>query len=249
MAQQKDHAMTDPDYAALDIELRSLLGLHVAPIAITFSDQAPPNIEPHDSPIPRPTPDGRTGRVPAGCVFWIHAAERTFTTVAADHGNFSVGSVTHGFKTLEEVGSNADVAALLESGWVTMDIMPTLPVVQKRPNFITYGPLPETPSAPDVILLRLNARQAMVLSDAVSELRFEGKPQCHIIPMAKEGQDVAVSVGCMLSRVRTGMSNHEMTGAIPGPHLAEVVEKLKTTSAADTLVAAYASEDKQRFDA
>ena len=240
--------MTGPDYAALDTDLRSLLGLQVAPIAITFSDQAPPNTEPHNAPIPSPTPDGRTGRVSAGCVFWIHAAERTFTTVAEDHGNCSVGSVTHGFKTLEEVGSHADVATLLESGWVTMDIMPTLPVVQQRPNFITYGPLSQTPSAPDVILLRLNARQAMVLSDALPELRFEGKPQCHIIPMAKEGQDVAVSVGCMLSRVRTGMSNHEMTGAIPGPRLAEVVEKLKTTSAADTLVAAYASEDKQRFD-
>jgi uncharacterized protein (DUF169 family) len=198
--------------------------------------------------MPSPTPDGRTGRVPAGCVFWIHATERTFTTVAADHGNCSVGSVTHGFKTLEDVGNHADVAALLESGWVTMDIMPTLPVVQDRPHFITYGPLQETPAVPDVVLLRLNARQAMVLSDALPELRFEGKPQCHIIPMAKEGQDVAVSVGCMLSRVRTGMSNHEMTGAIPGPRLAEVVEKLKATCAADTTVAAYASEDKQRFD-
>lgn len=240
--------MTHPDYAALDTELRSLLGLQVAPIAITFSEQAPTNIVPFDSPMPSPTLDGRTGRVSAGCVFWIHATERTFMTVAADHGNCSVGSVTHGFKTLDDVGGNADVAALLESGWVTMDIMPTLPVVQERPNFITYGPLKETPVAPDVVLLRLNARQAMMLSDALPELRFEGKPQCHIIPMAKEGQDVAVSVGCMLSRVRTGMSNQEMTGAIPGPRLAEVVEKLQATYAADTTVAAYASEDKRRFD-
>jgi uncharacterized protein (DUF169 family) len=248
MTQQKEHAMTGPDYAALDSALRSLLGLQVAPIAITFSAQAPPNIVPFDSPMPSPTPDGRTGRVPAGCVFWIHATQRTFTTVAADHGNCSVGSVTHGFKTLEDVGNNADVAALLESGWVTMDIMPTLPVVQDRPNFITYGPLQATPAAPDVVLLRLDARQAMVLSDALPELRFEGKPQCHIIPMAKEGQAVAVSVGGMLSRVRTGMSNHEMTGAIPGSRLAEVVEKLQATCAADTTVAAYASADKQRFD-
>ena len=43
------------------------------------------------------------------------------------------------------------------------------------------------------------------------------------------------------------MSNHEMTAAIPGPRLAEVVEKLQATCAADTTVAAYASEDKQRF--
>ena len=37
--------------------------------------------------MPAPTADGRTGRVPAGCVFWIRGAERSFTTVAEDHGN------------------------------------------------------------------------------------------------------------------------------------------------------------------
>ena len=184
--------MTGPDYAALDTALRSLSGLQVAPIAITFSDQAPPNIVPYDSPMSSPTPDGRTG--------------------------------------------------------ITMEIMPTVPVVQDRPNFIIYGPLQETPAALDVVLLRLNARQAMVLSDALPELRFEGKPQCHSVPMAKEGQDVAVSVGYLLSRVRTGMSNHEMTGAISGPRLAEVAEKLQATCVADTTVAVYASEDKRRFD-
>ena len=57
-----------------------------------------------DEPMPAPLPDGRTGRVPAGCVFWMKAADRTFGTVAEDHGNCSVGSLTHGFKTLDEVG-------------------------------------------------------------------------------------------------------------------------------------------------
>ena len=68
------------------------------------------------SPCPSALPDGRTGRVPAGCVFWMKAAERTFSTVAEDHGNCSVGSVTHGFKTLDEVAGNSDVAALLDIG-------------------------------------------------------------------------------------------------------------------------------------
>lgn len=234
-------------WTTLSAELDSLLKLQSAPLAITFSTEAPAGVTPFDSPMPEPTDDGRTGRVPAGCVFWIKAANRTFTTEPADHGNCSVGSLTHGLKTLEEVAGNSDVAALLETGWVTMDVVPMIPTVKDRPNFITYGPLAETSVDPDVIFLRLNPKQAMMLSDAVPELKFEGKPQCHIIPMAKEGNEVAISVGCMLSRVRTGMSNNEMTCAIPARRLGEVVERLKTHAAADNAVAAYASRDAQRF--
>lgn len=60
---------------------------------------------------------------------------------------------------------------------------------------------------------------------------------------------VAVSVGCMLSRVRTGMSNNEMTCAIPAGRLAKVIDTLKTTCTADNTVAPYASEDGRRFGA
>ena len=52
-----------------------------------------------------PAEDGRTGRVAAGCVFWIEAASKTFSTVAEDHGNCSVGRVTHGFAALEDVAN------------------------------------------------------------------------------------------------------------------------------------------------
>ena len=98
--------------------------------------------------------------MPAGCVFWMKAADRTFGTVAEDHGNCSVGSLTHGFKTLEEVAGNSDVAALLESGWVTMDVVPQIPVVHEKPGAVTYGPLAETPVDPDVVFLRLNGRSS-----------------------------------------------------------------------------------------
>jgi uncharacterized protein (DUF169 family) len=228
-------------------ELASLLKLQTPPLAITFSTEAPPGVKPFDWPMPASMPDGRTGRVSAGCVFWIEAAARTFTTEPQDHGNCSVGSLTHGLKTLDEVAGNSDVAALLETGWVTMDAVPQIPVVKERPAFITYGPLAETPVNPDVVFLRLNPKQAMLLSDAIPELRFEGKPQCHIIPIAKENNQVAVSVGCMLSRVRTGMSNNELTCAIPAKRLREVIDRLKANAAADNAVAAYASTDARRF--
>ena len=65
------------------------------------------------------------------------------------------------------------------------------------------------------MFLRLNGKQLMVLSDAMPGLRIEGKPQCHIVAIAKEQGEIAASVGCALSRVRTGMPPTEMTCAIP----------------------------------
>ena len=238
---------TTQDWKSLAGELNSLLGLQTPPLAITFSNAAPEGVGRFESHVPKPLADGRTGRVPAGCVFWMEAAHKTFTTEPEDHGNCSVGSLTHGLKSIEEVAGNSDVAAILESGWVTLDVVPLIPVVKEKYKNIIYGPLADTPVNPDVVFLRINARQAMILSDAVPGLKFEGKPQCHIIPMAKEHNAVAVSVGCMLSRVRTGMSNNEMTCAIPSARLGEVVHLLKTTAVADNAVAAYASKDAARF--
>jgi uncharacterized protein (DUF169 family) len=239
--------MPSQSWKDLAAELSTLLSLEYAPLAITFSQAAPAGVPAYEDAMPPPTPDGRTGRVSAGCVFWVKAANRTFTTVPADHGNCSVGSMTHGLKAMQEVAGNSDVAALLASGWVTIDMVPQIPVITQRPNFITYGPLQDTTLDPDVVLLRLNPKQVMILHDAVPEMRLEGKPQCHIIAMAKEHQNVAASVGCMLSRVRTGLPNSQMTCAIPAPRLAEVVEQLRPTCQADNTVAAYAAEDARRF--
>ena len=239
--------MTDDSWTTLASALQSQLHLATPPVAITFSAEPPAGVPAFDQPMPDPMPDGRTGRVPAGCVFWNHAADRTFTTVAEDHANCSVGSLTHGFKTLDEVAGNGDVAALLESGWVTMDVVPQIPVVTERPAAVTYGPLAETPVYPDVVLLRLNAKQLMVLSDAMPGLRIEGKPQCHIVAIAKEHGEAAASVGCMLSRVRTGMPSDQMTCAIPGSKLAEVVDAVERNAGADAAVAQYAAQDAARF--
>jgi len=235
------------DWSNLAAELTDALGLAAPPIAITFSDDVPEDIAAFDDPMPDAMPDGRTGRVAAGCVFWIRGTETTFSTVAEDHGNCSVGSLTHGFKTIDDVAGNSDVAALLETGWVTMDVVPQIPVVRERPGAVTYGPLGETQTDPDVVLLRVNAKQMMVLSDAIPGLRIEGKPQCHIVAIAKEEGEIAASVGCALSRVRTGMSANEMTCAIPGRQLPDLLGTIQQNAVADGAVASYAGEDARRF--
>ncbi len=125
--------------------------------------------------------------------------------------------------------------------------MEQVPTVNQRPKVVVYGPLRETPVDPDVVFVRLNGVQLMMLHDAWPKIRFEGKPQCHIIPIAKEEGQVAVSVGCMLSRVRTGMPAGEVSCAIPGKLVPEVVQSVKAAVAADKAVAKYAGEDGKRF--
>lgn len=242
-----DRPASGTDWPALAAALDGTLHPTAPPVAITFTTAPPEGVPAHDGGMPAPTDDGRTGRVPAGCVFWMHGADRTFTTVAADHGNCSVGSWTHGFLSLDEAAGRADVQTLLASGWVTPDMIPAIPVVTERPGAVTYGPLAETPIDPDVVLLRLSARGLMVLSDALPGLRIEGKPQCHIVAAAKEHGDVVASVGCALSRVRTGMPATDSTCAIPAARLGEVVDALRRTAATDTEVAKYAAEDARRF--
>ncbi|CAN5755878.1 hypothetical protein BH24ACT5_BH24ACT5_21250 [soil metagenome] len=235
------------DWKNLAADLTAALHPTAPPIAITFTLERPAGVAVFDRPMAEPSPDGRTGRVAAGCVFWMESVDSTFSTVAEDHGNCSVGSWTHGFKSLDEIAGNGDVGALLESGWVTMDMVPHIPTVTEKPGAVTYGPLADTPIDPDVVLVRLRAKSLMVLSDALPGLRVEGKPQCHIVAAAKEQNDVVASVGCALSRVRTGMPSTDHTCAIPAGRLAEVVDAVQRTAATDAVVARYAAQDAKRF--
>ena len=236
------------DWQSLNDRLVATLKPYAPPIAISFlaEGQAAP-MKRLDDDYPAPNASGRTGQVPAGCVFWIRAAGESFATTAADHANCSVGSLTHGFLTLEEAATKDDVGAVLESGWVDQAAVQQLPVVTARPEMVVYGPLAESRTTPDVVLVRINGLALMILKDAFPDLQIEGKPQCHIIAIAKEQGAVAASVGCALSRSRTGMKAEEMTCAIPIRRLSEVIDALESTVALDRAMASYASADTKRF--
>lgn len=225
--------------------LDAALHLSAPPISIAFSDLPLDGVAPFEGPMAE-AESGRTGRVPAGCVFWMKAAAKSFSTVSADHGNCSVGSFTHGFITSSDAACNSDVAALLGSGWVDEQTVAAIPFIEHRYKYVNYGPLSDGAFVPDVVLLRVNGRQMMVLSDA-SGMSIEGKPQCHIVAIAKSQGRVAASVGCALSRARTGMQPHEMTCAIPGDRLDTVVAAIERAAEIDGAVARYAASDSRRF--
>ncbi|MGH9083280.1 MAG: DUF169 domain-containing protein [Acidimicrobiales bacterium] len=231
----------------LSRRLTKVLHLSSPPVAITFADAPPPGVDRFDAPMSDPTDDGRRGRVPAGCVFWMHGTERAFATVPEDHGNCSVGSITHGLLAPAEAAGRSDVAELVGAGWVGPGVLDQLPAVSTRPGSVVYAPLATAPVEPDVVLIRVNARQLMVLSDALPDLSVQGKPQCHIVALAKERGIPAASVGCALSRQRTGMRPEEMTCAFPAGQLGAIVDAIERTSVIDGVVARYAAEDARRF--
>lgn len=228
-------------------DLTALLGLDHAPIAMTFLETLPDDGTPRfDAPMSAPTEDGRSGRVAAPCVFWMHAHERTFDTLAEDHGNCSVGRYTHGFAEAADILDKSDVGALLDVGWVTMEAFSGVAAMDRRPDGVRYGPLADVTADPDLVLLRLTPRQMMELNDAV-QVEWSGKPQCQILPRAAEQGVIAASMGCALSRARTGMGDDELTVAVPGHRVDEVVDALRAVTMADAAVVGYAEADLARF--
>src|SRR5438067_1944710 len=145
--------------ATWHLALQDLLGLAVPPVGIAFLSHVPAGVGRVEGAMPPATADGRTGAVAASCVFWIEATQGVFATEAEDHGNCSVGGLTHGFKTMEQIAENADVAALCETGWVMPEAVAKIAVVREKPKSVVYGPLRDMPIEPSVILLRLNGKQ------------------------------------------------------------------------------------------
>jgi uncharacterized protein (DUF169 family) len=84
----------------------------------------------------------------------------------------------------------------------------------------------------------------MSLQAAWPELSLVTKPQCQIVPLAMAGE-VAVSPGCAVSRVRTGLPADELTCAIPAAQLPALLERLERSRMADEKVSAFAAADLQ----
>ena len=212
-------------------ELGRVLDLEHAPVAVTFHAEEPAPGEPRIRPAAEP----------AGCCFWAKAERDRLHTTAADHAHCSVGSYTHGFISLAEAAAGDDTAALVGSGWVTDADLAGAPAVATTPAAITYEPVEEADDL-DVVLIRLTAASLMTLQGACPELSVVTKPQCQIVPLALEGT-IAVSPGCAVSRVRTGLPSDELTCALPARELAEIVARLTRSRAADAAVSAYADSD------
>jgi uncharacterized protein (DUF169 family) len=207
------------DYASLARRLEGALGaIEVVGVVIQASDRdAPP-----------------TGAVDASCVHWSTALATGSTrrTVAADHAGCSVGSYVHGFATREQAAQAEDTAMLVSAGWVTPEALAALPTLSAGTGRLDYVPLAELTVDPELVLLSLGLEQLMAVQAAIPALKLTGKPQCQIIPLAAAGVP-CVSLGCAVSRARTGADPGRMTCALPTHTLLDAVDALEAAARAD----------------
>jgi uncharacterized protein (DUF169 family) len=217
-------------------QLAELLGLKTPPVAVTFQAAAPAN-------VPRVAAAG-----PSSCTYWKWAAEgMTFYTEASDHYQCPIGGYTHGVNLppaqMQEL--QGVVGTMVGLGYLRCEEVANIPRRQDRFGVAVYAPLDRAPVEPDVVLLRGNAAQIMLVEEAAQAAgigggtALMGRPTCAALPMAMAGGRGVASLGCVGNRVYTDMTDDELYYALPGKHLAAVVEKLAVIVNANSQLEKY----------
>jgi uncharacterized protein (DUF169 family) len=108
-----------------------------------------------------------------------------------------------------------------------------------------YAPLDAAPVPPDILLIRGNSQQMMLLAEAAqaagiaAEASLMGRPTCAILPYSIQTANTATSLGCIGNRVYTGLGNGEQYFALPGSLLDRLLQTLKTMVAANQALEAF----------
>jgi uncharacterized protein (DUF169 family) len=211
--------------AASGKRLEDLLGLQWAPVAVTYRPAAPAG-------IPRVA-----ASAPSGCSYWKQAAEgKVFYTEAPDHFNCPVGSYTHNIDLPAEKAQELQglVETMVGLEYLRLEEVPRIPRRSAAFGVAIYAPLAAAPVEPDVVIVRGNARQLMLLTEAANLAGagaapgLMGRPTCAMLPAAIQGGQLAASVGCIGNRVYTDLADDELYFALPGAHVSTIVEKLAT---------------------
>jgi uncharacterized protein (DUF169 family) len=203
--------------------LTDLLQLTSPAVAVAFTDAPPPGVQ-HVS----------TGE-PAGCGYWRRAAAgEIFFTVADDHKACPVGAHTHNvtLSASEQHQLMGLVETMVSLSYLKMEDVSQIPTRKTPLQVAVYAPLPQAPVPPDVVLVKGNARQLMLLAEAAQAAGVAGstpamgRPTCAVLPEAINSGRTAASFGCVGNRVYTGADETEAYFAVPGAHLGAIEQSL-----------------------
>jgi uncharacterized protein (DUF169 family) len=231
--------------ASLAQTLTDALHLSQPPVAVSFADRVPSGVPYYE------------GSVPAGCRFWQEAAGRVFATVSEQHDLCSIGVYTHNLETTpaqqKDLGDALKVFADL--GYVRAEDIPMIPVLNKPAGAVVYGPLAETPLAPDVVLLFVQADQTLILSEASQQLEggmppAMGRPACAVVPQAYNTGHTALSLGCCGARAYLDVLTPDVAlYAVPGAKLQEFTERVAALAHANTILTVFHTKRRAAVEA
>lgn len=226
--------MTDHQQRAADV--RSLLNLDVAPVALTFASEPPAG-------VPQTTHTS-----PSTCGFWRHAEKSTFYATAEQHHNCQIGAMVMGFELPPEIMDQIGglVGTMCGHSYLSPEEGDKIPSVGGGAHGILYGPLAEFPADPDLVLLWLTPSQAMIYYEAIGAAswaaeptRIGGRPACAALPMALQSSRPTLSFGCMGMRTFTEISDDRMLAVVPGGKLGQFVDALRVTASANQTMESY----------
>jgi uncharacterized protein (DUF169 family) len=222
------------DWKALAEELSTGLELDQPPVQISYLESAPLGVPAHP------------GGVPSVCTFFAEGKERPFYAGIPAHEDCEVGAFVLGIPPHGELGGRlmATIGTMQKEGYLAPGEEARVPHNERPPKFVAYGPLGSLPMAPTGVLLFARPKSVMLALEAAHfQAPVLGRPMCSIMPTLNQGAPVAVSAGCIGSRIYTSMGDERMLVGIRGDHLTEFVSELGRIRSANRAVG---TEDAQR---
>jgi uncharacterized protein (DUF169 family) len=223
------------DYTTTSDVLEKSLALGQPPVAICFTDSIPSGLS------------SVAGRVPAGCRFWQDGAHKAFATSVFDHNLCAIGVYTHNLQPSpgQQVELTDALTVFNQLGYVREEDVALIPVLQSQPQYVVYCPLAETPLSPDVVILFVNAKQTLILSEATQQVEKQtppamGRPACAIVPQVMNTGRAALSLGCCGARAYLDtLTDDVAVFAIPGAKLDSYTQRIHTLAKANSVLSKF----------
>ncbi len=197
---------------AHDLELTS------PPIQISYLDAPPHGIPRHP------------GGAPSVCTFFSEGRARPFYADLRAHEACEIGAFVLGIAPEGEVGQRlmATVGQMQKDGYLAPGDEAKIPRNATPPRFVAYGPLGTLPVAPTNVLLFASPKSAMLAAEAApGPIPMNGRPMCAIVPTLNQGAPVAMSLGCIGSRLYTGMGDSALVLGVRGDHLETFAHRVR----------------------
>lgn len=198
------------DLGALARQLSNDLELTEPPIQISYLDAAPKGVPEHP------------GGAPSVCTFFAEGRSRPFFAGLPAHEACEIGAFVLGVAPEGDVGQRlmATVGTMQREGYLAPGDEAKIPRNAKPPRFVAYGPLGSLPMSPTNVLIFARPKSAMLAAEAApGSVPMNGRPMCAIVPTLNQGAPVAMSIGCIGSRIYTGMGDDRMVIGVRGDHL------------------------------
>ena len=204
------------------------------PVQISYLESPPVGVPEHP------------GGVPSVCTFFAEGRSHPFYAGVKSHEDCEIGAFVLGIAPEGELGQRlmGTVGLMQKEGYLAPGEEAQIPRNKTAPKFVAYGPLGSLPVPPTNVLLFARPKSAMLAMEAANgPVPMNGRPMCAIVPTLNQGAKVAVSIGCIGSRIYTEMGDDTMIVGVRGDHLADFAKALKRIRHANEVVG---TEDRGR---